>query len=239
MNSAAFHDNQPVVILGGLFSAPGLYLEMKTTLHELTGQPVFIVDVQPWEWFLAVSKTGWSRILIKLDKMVRRALEQSNTGKVTIVGHSAGGVISRLYLSPKPFQKRAYHGLDYVDQIITLGSPHYNKKGAFLRRWVEEKYPGAYFYPEVKYFSIAGKSLFGNPHGSPQVRVRYSIYKYLTGNGKEWGDGVVPLASALLNGSMMIILEGVKHYSFTDEDWYGKSGVVKKWWQELKNSRMS
>ena len=48
----------------------------------------------------------------------------------------------------------------------------------------------------------------------------------------EPGDGVVPLAAALLPGSRQIVLHGVGHGIFGRLPWYGSAGVVDRWWPD-------
>ena len=40
------------------------------------------------------------------------------------MAHSAGGWISRLYLSTAAYDGRAYNGARFVSALVTLGSPH-------------------------------------------------------------------------------------------------------------------
>lgn len=40
------------------------------------------------------------------------------------MAHSAGGWISRLYLSTAAYDGRAYNGARFVSTLVTLGSPH-------------------------------------------------------------------------------------------------------------------
>ena len=174
-------------------------------------------------------------LLRKLEHAVHQAVRHSTTGKVTLVGHSAGGVMARLYLSPKPFLGHAYRGLDYVDHLITLGSPHYNQRGGQMRRWVDEQYPGTYFAPQVEYTSVAGKAIRGNRRGSFRGRWAYRFYERLSGAGNAWGDGLVSAASALLRESQQITLEGVSHFTGFGGPWYGTAEVVPQWWDACKS----
>jgi len=120
----------PVVILGGSFATPRDYWEMRPALEKLTRQPVSIVPVTRLDWALGLTGFGWARILKKLDRTVRRTLAETGAAKVVLVGHSSGGVIGRLYLSPRPFRGRVYAGRDVVCRLITLGSPHLNRRGS-------------------------------------------------------------------------------------------------------------
>ena len=165
---------------------------------------------------------------------MRLAVRQSATGKVTLVGHSAGGVLARIYLSPKPFLGHAYRGLGHIHHLITLGSPHDNQRkslhGGRMSRWVEKRYPGAYFAPRVKYTSVAGKLLRGNREGSLRERHAHVFYEEIIGSGDVWGDGLVPVASALLHGSQQIVLDGVSHFTGFGGPWYGAAEVIPQWW---------
>ena len=201
-------------------------------MAEVTGLPVFLVQARSYDWMLSVSRTGWVRLLRLLDQTVQQALTVSQTGKVTVVGHSAAGVLSRMYLSPEPFEGHGYGGYRVVDHLITLGSPHYSQAmhGAQLRQWVDERYPGAYFGPQVKYTTIAGKMVYGNRRGTFWERFAYRAYNGLTGVGDDWGDGLVPRSSALLEGTRQITLEGAAHFWGFLVPWYGTREVVARWW---------
>jgi pimeloyl-ACP methyl ester carboxylesterase len=224
---------QPVVIIGGFLSFSVLYLRMRDRLAAHTGQPVSIVNLQGFEWLLAIVPVGWIHLLRQLDRTVRRAASDSVTGKVTLVGHSAGGVLARLYLSPKPFLGRSYRGLDYVNHLITLGSPHYNQRkwiyGGMMSQWAEKRQPGAFFAPHVRYTSVAGKLTKGDRHGSPRERNTYALYKDMIGDGSVWGDGLIPVSAALLHGSRHIVLDGVGHFVGFGGPWYGADDIIPRW----------
>lgn len=221
---------QPIVIVGGFLSFPAVYRGMRQTLTEVSDEPVWVVQAFVHDWILAVAPAGWQRLLDGLQRTVRRALRDSSTGKVTLVGHSAGGIVARLYLSPEPFQGVAYCGLKHVDRVITLGSPHHSQRGTNTRQWVDDEYPGACFAPQVGYASVAGKAVRGAPHGSFRERLAYLFYERLCGEGNTWGDGLVPVESALLRGSRQIVLEGASHFTGFGGPWYGARGVVPRWW---------
>jgi pimeloyl-ACP methyl ester carboxylesterase len=226
---AGLVNRQPVAILGGFMSVPRTYWLMRDRLAELTGQPVLIADVGFRDWARSVSDAGWARILDKLALVARQLARQSPTGKITLVGHSAGGVMARLYLSDRPFQERTYSGLGHVNALITLGSPH-NERSMQMQRWLNGEYPGVYFAPCVCYVSIAGKAVQGRRDGSFGQRLAYRSYLGLSGVGDEWGDGLVPISSAILPDSRPVVLDGVSHFSLSMLPWYGSAEVVPRWW---------
>jgi hypothetical protein len=221
---------QPIVILGGFLSFPGTYQRMQETMAELADQPVWVAQAFLHDWVLAVTPVGWKRLLDKLQHTVQQAIGSSSTGKISLIGHSAGGVVSRLYLSPEPFLGIAYCGLEHVDHLVTLGSPHHSRRGTRMRQWVDEEYPGAYYAPQVAYTSVAGRAVQGRRHGSLRERCAYRFYSRLSEGGNTWGDGLVPTESALLRGSRQIALEGVSHYTGFGGPWYGDDEIIPLWW---------
>jgi pimeloyl-ACP methyl ester carboxylesterase len=227
---------QPIVLIGGLLSFPTVYRGMRKTLGGLAGQPVWVVEVYIRDWMSATTPAGWKRLLDKLQHTVLRALGDSSTGKVTIVGHSAGGVVARLYLSPEPFLGVTYGGLEHVACLITLGSPHYSERGTRMRHWVEEACPDAYFAPQVGYTSVAGKAVQGRRDGSFRERFAYLFYRRLAGDGETPGDGLVPVRSALLRGSRQIALDGVSHFSGFGGPWYGAEEIMPLWWDACSDN---
>jgi pimeloyl-ACP methyl ester carboxylesterase len=233
---------QPIVILGGFLSSPRLYLGMREFLAASTGEAVYIVGADTVDWFASISPLAWSYLLRKVDPVVNRASQGSKTGKVTLIGHSAGGLLARIFLSPEPFLGHVYRGLARVDHLVTLGSPHYNQRrwlhGGLMSRWVEERYPGSFFVPRVRYTSVAGKLVRGDRRGSLRARHAYRFYKHINGMGKSWGDGLVPVESALLQGSEHIVLDGVSHYNGFGGPWYGDKSVIPRWWQVLSSQQI-
>lgn len=225
---------QPILIFGGFLSFPMLYSEMRQALHELTGQPVSIVPTRSYDWLGIVTLNGASRLLQKLDQAVRAALAHSSASKITLVCHSAGGVLARLYLSSQPFAGRSYRGLEKVSRLITLGSPHHNQggltRGGRISRYADRHCPGACHCDRVAYTTVAGKSLHGSLLTTTQARLAYNVYQDLCGEGNVWGDGVVPLQSAMLVGARQIVLEGVGHSNLTGGPWYGSREIIPQWW---------
>ncbi len=231
---------QPIVILGGFLSFDLLYVGMRDELASITDQPVAIVQTFGHDWLPSVTPAGWTRLLRKLDRTVRSTASHSATGKVTLIGHSMGGVLARLYLSPQPFLGRTYRGLDYVDRLITLGSPHHNRgglaRGGVMSRWVERHYPGAFFVPRVEYVSVAGKAIRGDLAGTGRERWVYRNHQKMCGRGDTWGDGLVPVESALLHGARHVVLDGVSHFGFGTL-WYGSPEVIPLWLNSPESDR--
>jgi pimeloyl-ACP methyl ester carboxylesterase len=232
---------KPIVILGGFLSPGSIYQEMQRSLAELSGQPVHVVNTQVTDWlpFIldSITRLGWLPVLDKLDRTVKKALRDLPGGKVTLVGHSQGGVMARLYLSPETFLGRNYRGLESVSHLVSLGSPHLNhggvRRGGPISRRVQALVPDAAYADQVRYICVAGKAILGDPQGTPQQRWSASTYRQISGQELAWGDGIVPVQSALLPGSQHLILEGVSHYAIFGEPWYGSPQALPLWWEAV------
>ena len=139
------------------------------------------------------------------------------TTPITLLAHSAGGWLGRLVM------------LDYgtsspgIVQFVSLGSPHQppppqagiidQTRG--ILTWIADHSPGAY-HADVEYITIAGKYIQGAPlfrtTASWQRRVVGAGYAQVCGEAEAWGDGVVPVPAAHLEGStLQLTLEGVYH----------------------------
>jgi pimeloyl-ACP methyl ester carboxylesterase len=224
-----------IVIVGGFLSSPRFYQKMQQELSALTARPAYLVQIPAPAWLLTVTRLGYVGLLIAIDRAVERALRSASGQRITLIGHSAGGVIARLYLSPAPLMGRSFNGLKKVNHLITLGSPHYSqgnlRRGGALSHYVESRYPGAYFQPEVRYTSCAGKFIRGNRAGSKFERWVYTQYEEICGQGDAWGDGLIPIQSALLKDSNQIVLEGISHYAIFGDPWFGSSTAIHQWWK--------
>lgn len=211
-----------------------VYKGLSHTLSALSGQKVWVVDTRVFDWLTSISKIGWFLVLNKLDITVRKALKNTTMSKLTLIGHSQGGVLARLYLRPEPFIGKQFNGVDQIDHLITLGSPHLNQgglqRGGYMSRWIDRQVPGSAFSPRVRYTSVAGKFIRGNSTGARFERFAYRVYKEICAEGESWGDGIVPISSALLPDSQHIVLNGVSHYSLLGEPWYGNQEVLPLWW---------
>jgi hypothetical protein len=67
-------------------------------------------------------------------------------------------------------------------------------------------------------------------------RLAPTAYRNSTGDALDRGDGLVPVASALLAGSRSVVLPGVAHGGAFGDSWYGSPAVVDRWWEALQGS---
>jgi pimeloyl-ACP methyl ester carboxylesterase len=229
-----------IVILGGFLSDAAIYSGFKRRLAALTGKRVYVVDTRFFDWPLTISKVGWLLLLNKLDAVIKEAFAASANQKLTLIGHSQGGLFGRLYLSHEPVWGKRFGGHVYIDRLITLGSPHQNQggvqRGGNMSRWVQQHVPDSIFEPQVRYSSVAGKYVYGRSAGKLSERFAHKIYKDIGDDGEVWGDGMVPVSSALLSGSQQIVLDGVSHHAILGQPWYGSEDVIQVWWSALFNT---
>jgi pimeloyl-ACP methyl ester carboxylesterase len=223
-----------VVFVGGLLSAGRDYRHAIQALSAHTSGPLSVVDIDYGDWLVVNRRQNWIRLLDKIDRAARAAAQLSPTGKITLIGHSAGGILSRLYLSREPFFGRVYGGVDWVDRLVTLGSPNTGEgpllRGGDLLGWVDRTYPGTAFAPQVTYTSVAGRSIRGRRVGSPAETWAYGMYRALCGRGSTLGDGMIPADSALLPGSRQVVIEGARHYPHFGWYWYLNPEAIPQWW---------
>jgi hypothetical protein len=225
--------SQPILILGGFLISPEAYAPMVEKLGRLSGRPVRLVPVGKPEWLLTVFAVAWARILDRVAVAARELASQSPTGKITLIGHSSGGIMLRLFLDDAPFQGRRYDGKALTDTLVMLGSPHTALKATVLRQMVQRRLPGCPFADRVHYVSVAGDLDLSEATPMAQ-RLAPTAYRNSTGDPHDRGDGLVPVASALLEGSTPLVLPGVAHGGAFGHRWYGSPGVVERWWAALQ-----
>lgn len=84
-----------------------------------------------------------------------------------------------------------------------------------ILRYIEANCPGSHHSSDgVQYITIAGRYIKGAPllgPGSWQQRVVGAGYQQVCGEAEVWGDGVVPVPAAHLDGALNITIEGVYH----------------------------
>lgn len=221
--------NPPVVIVGGFLSWPSRYRAMADAIHRLSGLQVHIVPLTPADWLgvLAFGKPG--QLVFEISTVIDKALLDSESSKVILVGHSAGGVASRVCIGgTPPFGGRRYSGHRRVSHLITLGSPHLvrNVWPLSLLHRANEQFPGA-LHDTIDYRSVAGAAVPGS-----RSRKAGRFYERMTGRSDIPGDGVVPVECALLPGADHITLDDLAHDPRSGPGkWYGSDlETVARWW---------
>ncbi|MEM9926586.1 MAG: lipase [Cyanobacteria bacterium P01_D01_bin.50] len=245
----------PTVILPGFFESAQAYSSLEKSLQNL-GFPAVTVPLQRRDWIATLGGRPVTPILQQLDYTVKRILQQKSVSQINLIGHSAGGWISRIYLGEVPYGKPnrnlltsthenlfsptkkfscvplTWQAHPKVATLITLGTPH-----SSLERWtrsnldfVNNNYPGA-FYEKVRYVCVAGKTIFGKRRFGNWLA--FSSYKLTCGQGNTWGDGITPIEAAHLDGAKNLVLEDVMHSPRSSKAWYGSQQFLQIWMQYL------
>jgi hypothetical protein len=112
-----------------------------------------------------------------------------------------------------------------------------------MRARVARELPGAIFAradPDpVRYVAVAGAIDLAEQAGQASATARRlapTAYRNSSGDPADRGDGLVPVASALLEGAEALVLEGVAHGGAFGPVWYGTPAVVERWWTAVASS---
>ncbi len=226
----------PTVILPGYFASADEYLELEQVLQHL-GFPTVTVPVLKWNWLSTVGGRSVVPILRLLDRTVKATLQQYQVNQINLIGHSAGGWISRIYLGEKPYcihgdvteDAGLWNAHSLVSTLVCLGTPQFSKYERWTRKnldFVNNNYPGA-FYPDVRYVCVAGKSIYGERRLGSWLA--YNSYQLTCGIANTWGDGITPIAAAHLTGAENLVLPEVRHSPNVKGKWYGSPEIVPAW----------
>lgn len=222
----------PTVILPGYLAAATEYASLEQQLQTL-GIPTVTVPIQRRDWFVTIGGRPMTPILQRLDDTIQALQQQTGSDQVNVIGHSAGGWITRIYLGSQMYCDRVWQGQPRVHTLITLGTPHRSQEQWTKKNldFVNTHYPGA-FHPEVRYICVAGKAVLGQRSWRLGPMFTYNSYKLTCGQGDCWGDGVTPVAAAHLDGAENLTLENVWHSPPSQETvrlWYGSEAVIPRW----------
>ena len=226
---------EAIVVLGGYNSWWPLYLKPARDLETLSGLPAIGVPLMPWHWWQASRTEDATNLLEKVAGTVAWAGRKYGAERFVLVGHSAGGLLARLYLCDEAVWGQVYGGAERVRLLITLGSPHCSHRsgstGWYLADVANRLAPGTPHADRIRYRTVAGRSIQGRHNGYYRERRAYRAYRFLAGEGALWGDGVVPVRCATLEGAEHLTLEGVGHSFKTGSNWYaGSMDRIRNWW---------
>ena len=227
----------PTVILPGYLASALPYQEMEKALVS-QGFPAVTVPLRRRDWLPTVGGRSVINIIKILDATAQRVMMDHRSNSINLVGHSAGGWISRIYIGEAAYN---IHSSDrqrttpraarsHVTKLVTLGTPHTSQE-----RWtrknldfVNQTYPGA-FYDDIDYICIVGKAVKGTEGGWFTA----NSYRLTSGDESAWGDGIVPVSAAHLAGAQNVTLPEVYHSPSPGRLWYGSKLVAEDWSQWL------
>jgi hypothetical protein len=253
VSAFALHDVDPddlapvVLVAGGFLTAPGWYRSMADALRARGAAEVVVAGVYPPDWVLCAAR-GLGPVTTRVGRALLRAGERSRADSVTrgapilFVGHSAGGLVGRLLTSPVPFEGRRLNASGRIGALVTLGTPHIvgddARWGSRIAdagaRFANRHVPGAFFVPTTGYLAVASRYVVGH-HETPDGRSRFMRQLYEDVHPAPdlpivAGDGLVPVASALLPGARHLVLDDAVHGPGVRDPWYGQDAQVDAWW---------
>lgn len=231
----------PILVVGGFGSNWQTYIPLQKALAAITRRRVDIAPIAMFDWLAVIASNEYSSLLGILDRAVHASLHAAGADRLTLVAHSAGGVLARIYMGDQPYGKRrlVFNGFQRVATFVSLGTPHRTMRcgragGLDQITFVQDHYPEAY-WRFIRYVTVMGKSVFGIENGPPIQRGAWQSYQMISGTGCQWGDGVVPLECGLLEGAHHVVLASIRHDPRPDRPWYGHNEeVVRTWWRTVE-----
>ncbi len=240
-------DLAPVVLVAtGFLTMPGWYRQMAEAIRARGASDVVIAPVYPPDWILSAVR-GLAPVTTRVGRALLQAGERSRSlpasggAPILFVGHSAGGIVGRLLTSPVPFEGRRLDASGRIGALVTLGAPHlvgdearWGRRVAHAgARFANRHVPGAFFAPTTGYLAVASRSMVGDA-ASEDERARFvrRLYDEVHPSSDEViaGDGLVPVASALLPGARHLVLEDASHGPGAGVPWYGREPQLDAWW---------
>ena len=201
-----------------------------------------LADLNYWKGTLQPRPTvDW--YLGRIDDAIAQAKARSGAEQVSLVAHSAGGWMARVYLED--------FGTASVCQLVSLGSPLNSvpkdvpgvvDQTRGILTFVESRCASAADLAArgVAVTCLAGKWLEGAERlEGPENASNFLIgqgYKQVCGSSVAWGDGITPVATAHLEGAENVTLEGVFHTPLGASEsrpWYGSPAVLDQWVEKL------
>ncbi len=230
----------PIILIGGFGSHWSDYRGMGKLLAKVSQRRVFLANINRLSWVVG-GITDYSLLVERAHKAVMHALRETGAEQVMVVGHSAGGLVGRAYLGDKAIlpNRQTYHGHERVSHLITLGSPLRaaplaKHPGMAQVSWLEEHYPGGYYAPTVKYLTVSGRRIEGKRDGALREREAFVNYAFISDNGAQWGDGVVPASLSRFDDVPHLEIDDLGH-SPNWGPWFGNDeGSIRQWWHVLE-----
>jgi hypothetical protein len=238
------HRGPAVLIVGGFMTSPWEYLAMRRDLLRAGAERVWIAPVLGVHWLLSTFiglGSATSIVAATVD-----ALARVDGRPIVVIGHSGGGVLARLATATRSFEGARVAPPDAVGALVTLGTPHGATRvdgslGRHGRRAVAflARHGAAPDAPRTltvgSDFDAAREG--GGGHAIRRLRAELASATYFALRGRPAvdpkGDGMVPLETAFVPGSVEIRLRGIAHAPLVWlAPWYGSPEGMAQWWDE-------
>jgi hypothetical protein len=183
----------------------------------------------------------------KIEETINNAImAQGADIEFVIVAHSIGGWVIRSYLAECASEDVRRK----VKKVITLGTPHNPPPAGSLiekvdqtrglLKYINANYPGSY-YRDIEYVSVVSSKVKGAIQFNDRFALlAYASYSALSGDGNSVGDGIVPVSTSTLEGSIAVDCGDAYHSNYIPTplqsivdpsiSWYGSRGeILNKW----------
>jgi hypothetical protein len=228
-----------VVIVGGFLTSPLLYQPFRRRLLARGAADVRICSLWTPEWLLAAG-VGFGPLMRRAGTTIARAYRDGGGRPLLVVGHSAGGILARLAMSPQPFDGRLAAVGPAVGALVTLGTPHHlagSSRRVLRVGWRAQQFLEAGAgdgSPPVGYLTVSSGAIRGGGLYDRDVRRLVAGWSYRIQAGdkarRDVGDGLVPEAITHLHGARHICLPDARHGPMWGEAWYGEEAALDTWW---------
>jgi hypothetical protein len=233
-----------VLIVGGFMTSPWEYLVMRRDLRRAGAERVWIAPVLGVHWLLSTFIGLGSAAAIVAATI--DALARVDGRPILVIGHSGGGILARLATATRSLEGARLARPDAVGALVTLGTPHgatrvdgslgrHGRRAvAFLARH------GA--TPDAPPTLTVGSDFDAANEGGGgralrRLRAELATATYFALRGRPVhgpkGDGMVPLETAFVPGSLQIRLRGIAHAPLVWlAPWYGSPEGIAQWWAD-------
>ena len=227
-----------VVIVGGYLTMPAFYRQLRQRLLARGAARVSIAPIHWPDWF-AVAFAGFGPILLRGARAIREGRREAEA-PLLVVGHSAGGIVSRLAMSPEPLDGRQVGVAGDVGCLITLGTPHrlydtipgWDHPGLKALRLLDRASPGAWFAPTTNYVTVGSVFVEADqargPVGLGPV-ISGIISRVVGRTPGVAGDGMVTSDLTRLDEAGHDELKRALHGT-VGSPWYGDDENIDEWW---------
>ena len=225
-----------VLIVGGLATAPPNYWPMRRRLRRFGAGQIHIAPIWPPDWMLA-GLIGFGPLMRRTANAIARTYREGGRRPIIVIGHSAGGIATRLAMADAPYHGRRAGVGAAVGCLVTLGTPHqlshipnrYRHAGHDATEFLDRESPGAFYAPRTGYLTVGSSHPEWTISGLPG-RVIGDFFTIAVGeHTRNVGDGIVPATAVHLDGAEQLTFDDVRH-GVTGGPWYGDETIVNRWW---------
>ena len=245
------HPEAPsVLIVGGFLTGPYNYGPLRARLLARGAARVDIAPIWPTHW-VAAGFAGLAPLMVRTGRAVLNTWRAGGERPIIVVGHSGGGLLTRLATSEVPYRGRRAAVAPAIGAIVTLGTPHRlgptsrwpAHAGHHAVRFLERNVPGARFAPTTGYLSVGSRFVALASRLDPTVsgsrwrriggRMIEEVSTAMLGawDGADLSDGVVPHGLVHLPGARQLTFDDVLH-GHLGGPWYADDKIVERWWPE-------